>query len=63
MNGDKAGYAVVIAPYHLVQAKYTVDNSKTQDLDIQTKMNKMGLTNSSKHLLNQFLTDVIYAKM
>ncbi len=63
MNGRDAEYADVMAPFRLVQAKFSMDDSNTIKLDIQEEMNNMGLTKSSDHMMKQFLTDVIYTKV
>ncbi len=63
LNGARAGYADVIAPYRLVQAKFSIYDSTTVDLDIEDELDKMGVTTLSKHVFKQFLTDVIYTKL
>jgi hypothetical protein len=60
INGEKASYADVIAPFRLAQAKFAVDAAETHTLDLLDELNKMGLTNSSKHTKQQALTSVLY---
>jgi hypothetical protein len=60
LNGPKAEYAHVIAPYRLVQAKFSKDNTKPLSLDLQNELDKMGLTHSSEHLLQQYITTVFH---
>jgi hypothetical protein len=63
LNQLNAGYADVVAPYRLVKAKYSVNDSSVVDLGIQKELDAMGLTDSPKHLLNQLLTNVFYRRM
>jgi hypothetical protein len=53
----------VIAPYRLVQVKFAEDDSSVIDLDLQEELDVMGLTESPRHVLNQFLTNVLYHKI
>lgn len=60
LNGPGAAYADVIAPYRLVQAKFSSDDSQVQVIDIQTELDMMGLTFSSDHVMQQHLTGAFY---
>jgi hypothetical protein len=60
LNGPKAKYADVIAPYRLVQAKFSKDNGKALNLDLLAELNKMGLTSCKDHTLHQFVTSVFW---
>jgi hypothetical protein len=54
------GRANVIAPFRLVATKFSVDDSEPIMLDIQYKLDKMGLTDSSNHVLQRLMTKVIF---
>jgi hypothetical protein len=43
MNGDKASFADVIAPYTLIQAKNTINPSKTYSVELYEEVKKCGL--------------------
>ncbi len=60
LNGPLAKYADVIAPYRLVQTKFSKDNNKALFLDLQNELNKMGLTRSKKHVMQQWITTVFH---
>lgn len=59
LNGPLAKYADVIAPFRLVQAKFSQDNTKPMLLNLQHELNKLGLTNSPGHVLQQWITKVV----
>ena len=61
LNGQRAKYADVIAPYRLVQAKFSDEDTNDKVLDLQKELDLMGLTHSVDHKLQQFLTKVFYA--
>ncbi len=58
LNARNSQYADVIAPYRLVQARFSKDNGKPLNLDLQNELDKMGLTRSPKHALQQYITSV-----
>ncbi len=62
LNGPTAPYADVMAPFRLVQAKFSVNINDDQILDFAVEMGKMGLLNSthSDHRLQQAITSVLY---
>ncbi len=61
LNGPRAPYADVIAPFRLVQAKFSekVDD-QPKDLDLLHELGKMGLTTNSEWRLQQALTSVFH---
>ncbi len=60
LNGARASYADVIAPYRLIQAKFSRDDAKPAALNLTEELDKMGLTDSVDHLIQQHLTKTIY---
>jgi hypothetical protein len=62
MNVPSASYADIIAPFRLTRATFRVAATTVthQSLDLQSELDKMGLTNSSKHKKQQALTSVLY---
>ncbi len=63
MNGPSATYANVIAPFRLVRTLFSKTvTAKPQTLNLQTELNKMGLTNSPDHTMQQAVSSVLYQK-
>jgi hypothetical protein len=61
LNGLGASYADVMAPFRLMRVKFKGTTATThQILDLQSELDKMGLTNSSKHTKQQAFTSVLY---
>jgi hypothetical protein len=60
LNGPTALYADVMAPFRLVQVKYSVDNEQGLMFDFDEAMGNMGLTTSRAHRLKQAVTSVLY---
>jgi hypothetical protein len=60
LNGPMATYADVIAPYRLVQVKFSIDDMSTKDLFLEDELSKMGLLRSKKNLLQQYMTRILY---
>jgi hypothetical protein len=63
MNGPSATHADVIAPFRLVRTLFSKGvAAKTQTLNLQGELNKMGLTNSPDHTMQQVVSSVLYQK-
>jgi hypothetical protein len=62
INGPGAPYADMMAPFRLVQAKFSATSITTYELDLQDELNQMGLTNSTHHAKQQALTSVLYCQ-
>jgi hypothetical protein len=60
LNWPGADYANVIAPFRLVATTFLTDDSKPVALDIQSELDKMGLTTSPNHVLQQYVTKAFY---
>jgi hypothetical protein len=62
VNAPNASYADIIAPFRLPRATFRLAATTVTDqsLDLQGELDKMGLTNSSKHTKQQSLTSVLY---
>jgi hypothetical protein len=60
LNGPMAPYADVIAPFRLVQAKFSAKPKAHLIVDFDTEMGKMGLTDDPNFRLQQAVTSVLY---
>jgi hypothetical protein len=60
LNGPRASYADVIAPFRLLQAKFSVDVNTDLPFDFTAELGKMGLTNGRGKRLNQAVTSALY---
>jgi hypothetical protein len=62
VNEPRVSYARVIAPYRLTQTKFLAEvaGSEPCTLDMQDELDKLGLTNSSKHVVQQYITSGFY---
>jgi hypothetical protein len=60
VNGPRAQYADVIAPFRLVQAKFSKDRSNEKRLQFEKELGKMGLANGTKYQLQQAVTSALY---
>jgi hypothetical protein len=60
LNWPGADYANVIAPFRLVATTFLTDDSKPAALDIQSELDKMGLTTAPNHVLQRYVTKAFY---
>jgi hypothetical protein len=60
LNGPLAKYADVIAPFRLVQTKFSKDTNKEMDLNFTEEIGKMGLTTTPGWRLQQAATSVLH---
>lgn len=60
LNGPVAPYADVIAPYRLVQVRFSRYPGQSQDLDLNEEMRKFGLTDDPTWRLQQAVTSVFH---